>query len=93
MTGPNCVSMAQMRDLIADQLGEDIQLSCLPPDAFAERLLANGMPDEVARWVAEYQSTSSNPELPATTSVLSALLGRAPSPSQLIPHEYQDRKS
>jgi hypothetical protein len=84
--------MAQLRDLMADQLGEDIQLSCLPPDVFAEKLLANGMPDDVARWVAEYQNTSSSPELPPTTSVLSALLGRTPSTAQLIPHDYQDRK-
>ncbi len=92
VTGPDCVSMAQLRDLMADQLGEDIQLSCLPPDVFAEKLLANGMPDDVARWVAEYQNTSSSPELPPTTSVLSALLGRTPSTAQLIPHDYQDRK-
>lgn len=90
VTGPERVSMTQLRDAMTEQLNESIELACLPPEEFTEKLLANGMPEVVARWVADYQRTSSDPLLPSTTQVLPMLLDRSPASPQLVPHDYQD---
>lgn len=80
--------MTHLRDTMAHNLNMDIELACLQPDEFTDKLLANGMSDTDAYWVANYQHTTSDPLLSATTQVLSKILGRQPLTPQLISHGH-----
>lgn len=86
LTGPVRVPMSELVDLMQARLDRDIELVSLTPRRYVDLMVSgNGLPPDMAQWIADYQYESSAEELAEPTPVLEALLGRPPAPARLVP--------
>lgn len=85
VTGPQVVSMETLADLMTSELGVNVEPDLRTPADFVEVLTGNGLPPDMASWIAQYQWITSDPDLEPTTPVLGTLLDRDPRPAVLTP--------
>ena len=85
ITGPTCIPMEKLREDFSAAFNTPITLECGTEETIAPILMRTGVPRDVAKWLTWYQSSVSDPRLPSTTTVLSAVLGRAPHCAHLVP--------
>lgn len=84
ITGPHRVPMARLCEEMSIHLQTPIELVSSNVEDFVEVMTGNGLPFEMAEWIASYQKTTSSPDLP-TSSVLTALLGHEARLARLVP--------
>lgn len=82
VTGPTQVSMRSLARSLSAEIGITVEHQHIPPDAFSEILIRNGVPSTFASWLPKHQAETSNPGLVPVTTILSSILGRPAAPPE-----------
>jgi uncharacterized protein YbjT (DUF2867 family) len=79
LTGPEALTHAEIAALLSDAWGRPVRYVDLPPDAFAARLTAQGLPEAFAADVAAlFAEVATAGTLAGTTGDVEELTGRPP---------------